>query len=216
MIAAIGSGFMGSGGTTAPDSVGAAPLSSLAAPTRSFPGRGETVVPGKPLGGRTFSIAESGVGRTPRINCPHAHKAVRFYSRRLNEHRAKTGAPKVPTHRGSKCPRYLSHVLQRKARAWRLYVERWLEKQRRRLENPTAAICHVFGSYCSQALRVASCESGRGVYAQNGQYLGMFQMGSYARSRYGHGYTPLEQARAAYAYFVDSGRDWSPWSCKPW
>jgi hypothetical protein len=85
----------------------------------------------------------------------------------------------------------------------------------RRLANPTVAICHVFGSYCSQALAVASCESGRGVYATNGQYLGMFQMGSYARSRYGHGYTALAQARAAYAYFVDSGRDWSPWSCRP-
>jgi hypothetical protein len=94
-------------------------------------------------------------------------------------------------------------------------VGRYLERQRRLLENPTNAICHVFGPYCSQALRVASCESGRGVWAQNGQYLGMFQMGSYARGRYGHSYTALGQARAAYAYFVDAGRDWSPWSCKP-
>jgi hypothetical protein len=85
----------------------------------------------------------------------------------------------------------------------------------RRLSNPTEAILHVFGPYGDEALRVASCESGRGVNASNGQYLGMFQMGSYARARYGHGYTPLVQAKAAYAYFVDSGRDWSPWSCKP-
>ena len=87
--------------------------------------------------------------------------------------------------------------------------------RRRRLANPTEAILHVFGRYGDEALRVASCESGRGVNAQNGQYLGMFQMGSYARARYGHSYTALGQARSAYAYFVASGRDWSPWSCKP-
>jgi hypothetical protein len=100
-----------------------------------------------------------------------------------------------------------SRWTQRADEAWRYYV---------RLSNPTEAICHVFGSYCDQALRVASCESGRGVNAQNGQYLGMFQMGDYARGQYGHSHTPLGQARAAYAYFVDSGRDWSPWECKPW
>lgn len=85
------------------------------------------------------------------------------------------------------------------------------------LRDPQQAICHVFGNYCSEALAVARCESGHSysVRAQNGQYLGMFQMGSYARSKYGHGYTPLEQARAAYAYFADAGYDWSPWSCKP-
>lgn len=83
---------------------------------------------------------------------------------------------------------------------------------------PQAAICHVFGSYCSQALSVARCETGGtfSVYAQNGQYLGLFQMGSYARSRYGHSWTAIGQARAAYGYFVDSGRDWSPWQCRPW
>ena len=52
--------------------------------------------------------------------------------------------------------------------------------------------------------------------AQNGQYLGLFQMGSSERRLFGHGETALEQAQAAYRYFVRSGRDWSPWSCKPW
>ena len=33
---------------------------------------------------------------------------------------------------------------------------------------------------------------------------------------FGHGPTALAQAQAAYRYFVRSGRDWSPWSCKPW
>ena len=85
------------------------------------------------------------------------------------------------------------------------------------LQDPQEAICHVFGVYCSEALRVASCESGHSysVHAHNGQYLGMFQMDSSARAIYGHGPTALEQARAAYAYFVASGSEWSPWSCRP-
>ena len=80
----------------------------------------------------------------------------------------------------------------------------------------TTAICHYFGSYCWQAVRVARCESGLSVWARNGQYLGLFQMGSYARARYGHGNDAWSQSRAAYRYFIDSGRDWSPWTCKPW
>lgn len=79
------------------------------------------------------------------------------------------------------------------------------------------AIRLVFGPYGEQAVRVSSCETGGtfDVNAQNGQYLGLFQMGSYARGRYGHSYTALGQAQAAYRYFVDSGRDWSPWECQP-
>lgn len=82
--------------------------------------------------------------------------------------------------------------------------------------SPEKAICHVFGAHCGEALRVARCESGYSVNAQNGQYLGLFQMGASARRIFGHGDTALEQARAAYRYFVSSGGDWSPWSCKPW
>lgn len=82
--------------------------------------------------------------------------------------------------------------------------------------SPQKAICHVFGSYCRQALQVARCESGYSVSAQNGEYLGLFQMGSSERRLFGHGDNALEQARAAYRYFLRSGRDWSPWSCKPW
>jgi hypothetical protein len=80
-----------------------------------------------------------------------------------------------------------------------------------------AAIKATFGPYSAQALRVVNCETG-GTYstaARNGQYLGLFQMGSYARGRYGHSPTALGQARAAWRYFVESGRDWSPWSCRP-
>jgi hypothetical protein len=82
------------------------------------------------------------------------------------------------------------------------------------------AWCGRSNSYCgasSEAWRVSHCETGGtfSVWANNGQYLGLFQMGAYARGRYGHGHDPWTQARAAHRYYVDSGRDWSPWECKP-
>jgi hypothetical protein len=84
-----------------------------------------------------------------------------------------------------------------------------------RRSSPVQVIRHVFGTYWRQAIAVARCESGLSVWAHNGQYLGLFQMGSSERSLYGHGATPLAQATAAHRYFVASGRDWSPWQCKP-
>lgn len=79
---------------------------------------------------------------------------------------------------------------------------------------PRAAICDVFGTYCSQAVNVAWCESRLSTTAQNGQYLGLFQMGYSERRIFGHGATAHAQALAARKYFVRSGRDWSPWSCR--
>ena len=89
------------------------------------------------------------------------------------------------------------------------------DARRRAATSPKAAICDVFGHYCRQAVAVASCESGLTTTAQNGQYLGLFQMGSSERRLFGHGPTARAQAAAAHEYFVRSGRDWSPWSCKP-
>jgi hypothetical protein len=85
------------------------------------------------------------------------------------------------------------------------------------------AITYVFGPYASQALRVADCESHLSIWARNsnwppgdkGDYLGLFQMGDFARARYGHDWNPWAQAISAWRYFDDSGRDWSPWTCKP-
>ncbi len=82
--------------------------------------------------------------------------------------------------------------------------------------SPQSAICRVFGDYCQQALAVSRCESGLQTDAENGQYLGLFQMGSSERRLFGHGASATEQATAAHRYFLASGRDWSPWSCKPW
>ncbi len=108
----------------------------------------------------------------------------------------------------------------KKARAERARAKLERDSERRQLaaaleRSPEKAICHIFGPHCRQALQVAHCESGYRTTAQNGQYLGIFQMGSSERRQFGHGSTALEQAQAAYRYFVLSGRDWSPWSCKP-
>lgn len=76
-----------------------------------------------------------------------------------------------------------------------------------------SVIRSVFGKYGAQAVAVARCESGSNVYAMNGQYEGLFQMGSYARTRYGHAWNAWAQARSAFAYFRDSGYRWTAWSC---
>jgi hypothetical protein len=85
-----------------------------------------------------------------------------------------------------------------------------------RSASPAVAICKVFGPHCSEALRVSRCESGLRTDARNGQYLGLFQMGSKERRLFGHGPTAIEQVKAAHRYFVASGLSWRPWSCKPW
>jgi hypothetical protein len=99
---------------------------------------------------------------------------------------------------------------------------RTLERKRQRRlaslrsASPAVAICNVFGSHCGEALRVSRCESGLRIDARNGQYLGLFQMGSKERRLFGHGSTAIEQVKAAHRYYVASGRSWRAWSCKPW
>jgi len=95
-----------------------------------------------------------------------------------------------------------------------------LREERRRITrlhaaSPANAIRVVFGRYAADALAVASCESGLSIAAENGQYRGLFQMGSAERARYGHGSNAYLQAKAAHRYFVESGRSWAPWQCKP-
>lgn len=108
--------------------------------------------------------------------------------------------------------------------AWRGHHVYWAKLRHHRAQRrssvcvPTSTagiIRYVFGAFGDQAVAVATCESGLSVFATNGQYLGLFQMGTFARSRYGHSWDALGQSRSAYAYFTDSGSDWSPWSCKP-
>jgi hypothetical protein len=103
--------------------------------------------------------------------------------------------------------------LSRTVKALRTKVE---ARDARRLAvlPPRKAICTVFANDCRAAIAVAWCESHLQTEARNGQYLGLFQMGSYERRLFGHGSTAHEQAVAAHRYFVSSGRDWSPWSCR--
>lgn len=107
---------------------------------------------------------------------------------------------------------------------WRERAAKWRGKYEAHVKfvkslnwNPVAAIRYVFGPHADAAVAVADCETGGtfDVNADNGQYLGLFQMGSWERATYGHGSTALEQARAAYRYFIAAGSDWSPWQCQP-
>lgn len=63
----------------------------------------------------------------------------------------------------------------------------------------------------AKAKAVAWCESKFSRRAQNGQYFGVWQMGSSERERFGHSTTAIGQTLAAKRYFDLSG--WSPWSC---
>lgn len=94
-------------------------------------------------------------------------------------------------------------------------VLRAQEIRKLRAAPPRTAICGVFRDNCRDAVDVAWCESRLEPSAQNGQYLGLFQMGTLARERFGHGPSAWEQAAAAHRYFVYAGSNWSPWSCKP-
>jgi len=62
-----------------------------------------------------------------------------------------------------------------------------------------------------QAFDIIDCETGHAynTTAKNGQYRGMFQMGTDERNKYGHGSTAMLQAKAAHKYYLISG--WSPW-----
>jgi hypothetical protein len=149
----------------------------------------------------------------------HERAVLGFFSRHqwlLTDPRfAEEAKRQITLHRGA----LARELKQLRARAHAEAVRR--KQLTRRLavakpETPREVICRVFGPYCGQALRVSQCESGFHTDAQNGQYLGLFQMGSSERRIFGHGPSAEEQAKAAHRYFVASGRDWSPWSCKPW
>jgi hypothetical protein len=66
---------------------------------------------------------------------------------------------------------------------------------------------------CRYVLNVAWCESTFQLHANNGQYKGIWQMGSIERRVYGHGRTVYAQTRAARKYWIIAG--WQPWECKP-
>lgn len=155
----------------------------------------------------------------------HNQRVIRFFDRHdwllTDEQFGAEARRQLSLHRQSK------KATRRKQSAVKAELKRLVTEQKRRdrgrrlaaIRNapPRAAICEVFGEqHCKDAIAVAHCESRLLTTARNGQYLGLFQMGSSERRRYGHGSTPYQQAQAAHTYFVQSGRDWSPWTCKPW
>ena len=74
-------------------------------------------------------------------------------------------------------------------------------------------ICKVFKNYCAEALRVSWCESKHYVWAANGQYRGLFQMGSWERARTGTARAPGRSLGRHGATSSPRGKDWSPWAC---
>jgi hypothetical protein len=103
--------------------------------------------------------------------------------------------------------------LQRLSRCERR-VERHARKHCGPAAAPAAAIrCTWPRQAWHAALTVARCESSLNPRARNGQYRGIFQMGSAERARFGHSRFALGQARAALRYWRLAG--WAPWSCKP-
>lgn len=117
-------------------------------------------------------------------------------------------------------------------RSWRLAplerANRWHRAELKRLKaKPTwyndlyASTQCAFGPAWYDATLVCEGEShcrsgppGGCLTAQNGQYLGCWQMGSTARAVHGHGYTFGAQAYAAASLYRSAG-GWGPWECKP-
>lgn len=66
----------------------------------------------------------------------------------------------------------------------------------------------------AKAVDVSRCETGGTFWigAENGQYLGLMQMGSHERATCGHGMTALRQAFAALCWWRTAG-GWGRWSC---
>lgn len=81
------------------------------------------------------------------------------------------------------------------------------------------AFGHLGQGVVNEAGRVACCESGWGPRAVNGQYRGLFQLGSNFNGTiafYGgdvfNAYTNAQVARDSY---IQRGHSWSAFSCRP-
>lgn len=148
----------------------------------------------------------------------HSHLTVHQLRGGIAWHRAKTwhlqdelGVARTPTEHAERHTASVAYL------RWmdRLWLHRHKEARREFLSHSgsvPALIQRVFGPASPMALRVAKRESGYCTCAVNGQYLGIFQMGSHERATYATiGYsTAYEQIVAAHNYYLVSG--WSPWS----
>jgi len=157
--------------------------------------------------------------------CPSARRAVIYYGRRLTQWRAKMGVPARTAARQSSavtsrlgCPRYLAHVLQRKARAARLAYERWYEHE-----------WHWQAWLPDKFARLGACETGYGKrpglwtwdtrqFDAQGHFVGGYvsAFGIYAPAyeayhRWTGRNTPREQYEVAAAIQARFG--WGAWGC---
>jgi hypothetical protein len=101
-------------------------------------------------------------------------------------------------------------------RLWRGRARDSCGKVRYLNADPVRAIRYVFRRVgeAAKAISVVDCETG-GAFnttaSNGGVYLGLFQMGPYARARYGHSWDALGQTWSAYFYYRAAG--WGPWEC---
>lgn len=147
----------------------------------------------------------------PRPDPAFGPKVLAHLVKATNECRAQLGQP--PIHPAPR-PWHGDRYDRQRVAIWRDRLRQCRSLLRGARTDAFIAIRLVFGPYRHEALGVARCESRFSTTAQNGQYLGVFQMGSSERALYGHGVDALSQAIAAHRYFVRSGRDWSPWTCR--
>lgn len=167
----------------------------------------------------------SQAGATPRF-LPHGthltvNQKVAYYERSI--HKDQTAIAFIKSHMDLRSLQMSSNLAwYRAALHWhKNLLARWQAKlgppHLGGVAGVQAIIRYVFGFSGSQAVEVSRCETGGTFWpgSHNGQYLGIFQMGSSERARYGDYSDAYGQARAAYAYFLASGSDWSPWECQP-
>lgn len=152
-----------------------------------------------------------------RMRCRESRHAIVFYRTATWKWQTSSYVTRTPTSSPEKFRHTSCAYLRWAARLWVVRNRHARQRYYAIVNDPIRSIRSTFGRYGDQAVAVAGCETGGtySVYASNGQYLGLFQMGDYAREKYGHSTSALGQARAAYHYFSDEGYDWSPWECKP-
>ena len=164
---------------------------------------------------------------SPRVapeKCPSARKAVRYYAARLEFWRGKMGAGPQASSKDavgvatqgtprSSCPRYLAHVLQRKARASRIAYKRWHRAWFQRTYEKWRCIHEHEGAWNSN--------TGNGYWGGLQMDYGfMHTYGPEFIRRYGTAdrwpvYAQLIAAERAYHGFAGyGGRGFSPWGTR--
>jgi hypothetical protein len=153
----------------------------------------------------------------------HAKTAIRWLRRHRRSYRGLALAPLFhPNHRWllARARASLHRIQDRLVRAAPARV-------RQRVSRDVVCSFDWSPSSCAGAMRVSWCESRWTTWDVSGQFAGWFQLGSGERRRYGLGayrsadpYAAIRagiwaQVRSAHRYYVSSGRDWSPWQCRP-